>query len=149
MRIQTAIVILAILVASATWLRRCTAVPPPRIVHDQLLVPAAMARAVRAYDPDFVPCDGPSAVVGDFNQDGRPDVAVRGHTAGTTSLLVILSGPTSPRVLELKYSAWRPGQPVLALSPSPTAAFRESSATGFVDYVWSDDRFTRQLAPQP
>ncbi|MEZ0369821.1 MAG: hypothetical protein ACAI44_12110 [Candidatus Sericytochromatia bacterium] len=82
----------------------------------RLWLPPPMQQALLARFPDFVPWresdymalirrdyvnswqQAPFAVIGDFNRDRRQDVAIMGHTAKESLLLVLLSQRTAYRV---------------------------------------------------
>ena len=100
--------------------------PPPRIEPrpegPALVLPEAMERALLAavpgfthslvsdYDPDLqkyaTASEGSAlfAAIGDFNGDGRADVAVDGHDATHGYLLVLLTEPASIRVFTIRKS---------------------------------------------
>lgn len=83
-----------------------------------ILLPDIMRVALRRYDPAFTPCpddhfppsllrgyqftnhQAPFAVIGDFNGDGRQDVALQGHAGKNFDRLVIFAGRTGARVLD-------------------------------------------------
>lgn len=71
---------------------------------------------------------------------------MRVRTTERTSLVVVLSAGTAFKLMELKHAPWHAGVALPVLSASPSGAFREVGPNGIVDYVWSEDRFTRNVS---
>ncbi len=100
----------------------------PSITRDRagtpiIVLSVAMRDAIRRYAPSFTPCafdhyapslrahyqltsrQIPSAVIGDFNGDRHPDVALQGHTKACFGIIVLLSRGRGYRVV-----AWQMGE---------------------------------------
>jgi len=88
-----------------------------------LRMPSAMGEALRDFDPVFVPlrtadyapavlamAETPFAVIGDFNGDGKPDLALYGRSRGRRRLLAVMSEGASYTVVLLLEVLPRRGQ---------------------------------------
>ena len=70
------------------------------------ILPPAVERALHEHEPTFefwTPTEGPCSAVrygvtGDFNSDGRVDVALNGHTSRDALILIVLSRPAGYEV---------------------------------------------------